>query len=204
MMREGNVSRKTKETDIKVRINIDETGESQINTGIGFFDHMLEGFAKHGKTKLQVNCVGDLHVDMHHTVEDIGIALGQAYKEAIGDKRGIRRFGECLTPMDEALVQTALDLSGRPFFVYNVDFYTFKIDTQNHGYKPSVGNFECELAEEFFRAFAVNAEITLHQNLSYGKNAHHIIEALFKGLGRAMHSATRIIDDELPTTKGVL
>ncbi len=208
-MRISNQARKTNETEIKLTLNVDGSGDSNIATGVGFFDHMLQSFAKHGKFDLDIYCKGDIHVDFHHTVEDVGIVLGKAFAQCLSDKTGIRRYGASFTPMDEALaevfaavqdlsdkdrfVQTVTDISGRPFFVFNAEFAT-----------PMVGDFPSELVEEFFRAFAVNALITLHINVPYGKNTHHIIEAIFKGVGRALAEAARVEGNTLLSTKGVI
>lgn len=191
-MRESTLKRKTKETDIKLYLNLDGTGKNKINTGIGFLDHMLELFAVHGGFDLNVECVGDINVDFHHSVEDIGIVLGKAINEAIGDKVGINRYGSMLLPMDEALAEVVLDLSGRPFLVFNVDL------------KGKTGEFDNELANEFFQAVAFNAGLTLHVNLKYGKNNHHVIEAIFKAFARALSYAVKITSDRLPSSKGVL
>jgi imidazoleglycerol-phosphate dehydratase len=194
-MRTYSTSRKTGETDIELELNIDGTGKSDINTGIGFFDHMLTAFSKHGLFDLKVTCNGDLEVDQHHSVEDVGITLGQAFREALGTKEGITRYATVTAPMDEALVTASLDISGRSYLVYHVE-----------GLKEKVGNFDTELVEEFFQAFASNAKINLHINLAYGRNSHHMIEAAFKAVARAMDEATmhnpRI--KGIPSTKGVL
>ena len=194
-MRKYSISRETTETKIKLELNIDGTGKSEINTGIGFFDHMLTLMTKHGLFDLNVTCDGDLEVDQHHSVEDVGIALGQAFREALGTKEGINRYATVTTPMDEALATVSLDISGRSYLVYHVE-----------GLKEKVGNFDTELVEEFFQAFASNARINLHINLEYGRNSHHIIEAIFKAFGRALDQATlknpRI--KGVPSTKGVL
>ena len=194
-MRTFEISRDTSETRINLELNIDGKGKSEIDSGIGFFDHMLTAMTKHGLFDLKVKCDGDLEVDQHHTVEDIGIALGQAFREALGTKEGITRYATVTSPMDEALATVALDISNRSFLVYNVE-----------GLKDKVGNFDTELVEEFFQAFASNSGITLHINLAYGRNSHHIIEAIFKGFGRALDQATlknaRI--EGIPSTKGVL
>lgn len=194
-MREANVERKTKETDIHVRVNLDGTGEAQVQTGIGFFDHMLSAFARFAYLDLDIQAVGDLDVDTHHTIEDCGIVLGQALREAVGDKRGIERVGDTLLPMDEALVQVALDLSNRAFLVW---------DVQCHD--GMVGAFPVEMAEEFFRALVVQSGITLHIRQLAGKNRHHILEAVFKGVGRALGLAVRVNSrvDGVLSTKGVL
>lgn len=194
-MRKYSISRDTTETKIELELNIDGTGQSEIKTGIGFFDHMLTLFARHGLFDLKAACDGDLEVDQHHSVEDIGIALGQAFFKALGTKESITRYATITTPMDEALSTVSLDISGRSFLIYNVE-----------GLKDKVGNFDTELVEEFFLAFANNARINLHINLAYGKNSHHIIESIFKGFGRALDQATlknpRM--KGVPSTKGVL
>ena len=179
-MRESSIERRTKETEIRVRLKLDGTGESQIKTGIGFFDHMLTSLARFAYFDLTLEAVGDLEVDQHHTIEDCGIVLGQALREACGDKAGIERVGEALLPMDEALVQVALDLSNRPYLVWDVDCP-----------EGQVGGFPVEMAEEFFRALAVQGGITLHLRQLSGKNRHHILEAAFKGVGRALGRALR-------------
>ena len=194
-MRKFSISRETTETKIKLDLNIDGSGKGEINTGIGFFDHMLTLMTKHGLFDLNVTCDGDLEVDQHHSVDDVGIALGQAFNEALGTKEGITRYASVTVPMDEALANVTLDISGRSYLVYNVE-----------GLKDKVGNFDTELVEEFFQAFTSNARINLHINLEYGRNSHHIIEAIFKGFGRALDQATlknpRI--QGVPSTKGVL
>lgn len=194
-MRKFSISRETAETKIELDLNIDGSGSSDIQTGIGFFDHMLTLLTKHGLFDLKVRCDGDLEVDQHHSVEDVGIALGQAFHEAIGTKEGINRYASVTIPMDEALTNVSLDISGRAYLVYNVE-----------GLKDKVGNFDTELVEEFFQAFSSNAKINLHINLLYGRNTHHMIEAIFKGFGRALDEATlkskRI--KGIPSTKGVL
>ncbi|WHE07675.1 imidazoleglycerol-phosphate dehydratase HisB [Thermoanaerobacterium thermosaccharolyticum] len=194
-MREAEVNRKTMETEIYVKINIDGTGKSDINTGIGFLDHMLNLFSKHGLFDLQVEAKGDLYVDSHHTVEDIGITLGQAFLKALGDKKSIKRYGLSYIPMDEALIRSVVDISGRPYLYYNL-----RLKMQ------SLGNFETETVEDFFRAFAYNSLITLHIEQLHGKNTHHIIEGAFKALGRSLDEATKIDNriDGVPSTKGVL
>lgn len=180
-MREGLVNRNTKETQISLKINIDGTGDCTVNTGIGFFDHMLVLFTKHGLMDATFEVTGDLHVDAHHTVEDTGIALGLAIRQALGDKKSIKRYGTAFVPMDEALVQVSLDLSDRPFLVFDACM------TQQ-----MVGQMDTQLVEEFFRAVAFNAGITLHIKLLHGSNCHHIIEAMFKAFGRALDEATKI------------
>ncbi len=191
----ANIQRKTKETDIGARLNIDGTGLSTINTGIGFFNHMLEGFAKHGFFDLNLNCEGDLAVDCHHTIEDCGIVLGNAVKEAIGDKKGIKRFGSCILPMDETLVLCAIDLSGRPYLVFDGEFTTDR-----------VGYMDTEMVKEFFYAISYSAEMNLHIKVLNSGNNHHMIEAMFKSFARALDEATtldpRITD--VMSTKGSL
>lgn len=177
-MRSGNVERKTLETGISAEWCLDGSGSCEINTGIGFFDHMLTLLAKHSFSDLVMHAVGDLDVDSHHTVEDCGIVLGQALKEAVGDKAGIHRYGNCFLPMDEALVQVCLDLSGRPYLVFDADIP-----------KVQLGIYDAEMTEEFFRALAMQAGLTLHIRVLYGKNTHHIIEAIFKGFARALSEA---------------
>ena len=195
-MRIAEISRKTAETDVYVKLNLDGKGDCEISTGIGFLDHMLNLFGKHGRFDLVVKCDGDIEVDGHHTTEDIGIALGQAFKEALGDKRGICRYGSTILPMDEALILTAVDISGRPYLRYRM-----KIPA------PMVGDFDTELLREFVIAFAINAGITLHIRRLDGVNSHHIIEGTFKSLGRTLKKAVAIDEkakDEIPSTKGVL
>lgn len=191
-MRKESISRKTKETDIQLKLNIDGTGKNQINTGVGFFDHMLELFSHHSKFDLEVACNGDVKVDGHHSIEDIGIVLGKAFDAAIGDKKGIARYASVFVPMDESLALVSLDISGRPYLVYDVD-----IDGKT-------GSFDNELAEEFFQAFAFNAKITLHIKLLYGQNNHHKLESIFKALARALNQAVQIVSDEIPSSKGIL
>jgi len=195
MERKADIKRKTGETDISLHINIDGKGAAEINTGIGFFDHMLVLFAKHGLFNLKVDAKGDLNVDAHHTVEDVGIVLGMALKTALGDKKSIKRYGTSYVPMDEALAMASLDLSGRPFLVFKCEFS-----------KDRVGGMDTELVEEFLRAVAYNGGITLHISVLYGKNNHHIIEAVFKALGRALDEATRVDEriEGVMSTKGVL
>lgn len=191
----ASIQRKTKETDISARLNIDGTGSSTINTGIGFFNHMLEGFAKHGFFDLTLNCEGDLAVDCHHTIEDCGIVLGNAVKEAIGDKKGIKRFGSCILPMDETLVLCAIDLSGRPYLVFDGEFTTDR-----------VGYMDTEMVKEFFYAVSYSTEMNLHIKVLNSGNNHHMIEAMFKSFARALDEATtldpRITD--VMSTKGSL
>ena len=178
MGRSANVSRKTGETDIKIKLDIDGTGKADINTGIGFFDHMLNSFARHGLFDLEVSVKGDLYVDSHHTIEDTGIVLGQAIKEAAGSKEGIKRFGECILPMDEVLMLCALDLSGRPYLVFNVDLTV-----------PKTGDFDTEMLHEFFYAISYSAGMKLHIKMLDGVNNHHIIEATFKSFAKALDMA---------------
>ena len=195
-MRSATVTRKTAETDISVEINLDGTGVYDNQTGVGFFDHMLDQLARHALIDMTISATGDLHIDDHHTVEDTGIALGQALTEAMGDKRGIRRYGSCLLPMDDALVRAALDLSARPYLVWNVDLPTAKI-----------GGFDTELVREFFQAFATHGGITLHVDKLYGLNSHHIAEAAFKAVARALRDALEVDprkSDAVPSTKGKL
>ena len=186
------ISRKTKETNISATLCLDG-GEVSVSTGIGFFDHMLTAWAFYAGFGLELKAEGDLHVDGHHTVEDVGIVLGQALGQALGDKRGIRRFGSCLLPMDEALCMTALDFSNRPFLVFEAPMP-----------QPMIGDYDACLTEEFMRALAMSAGLTLHQRALYGKNAHHITEALFKSLGLAMKDAVKVEGDAVTSTKGVL
>lgn len=194
-MREGSIFRETNETKIDLKINLDGNGKTDIDTGIGFFDHMLNLFAAHGRFDLDIQCDGDLEVDGHHSVEDIGIALGAAIKNALGDKRGINRYGSFFLPMDESLALVSLDISGRPFLVYDAGELA-----------PMIGNFDTELTEEFLRAFAFNAGITLHVKILYGKNSHHKVEAIFKALGHALRIAVDYDEKNtgIPSTKGIL
>lgn len=195
-MRQANIQRKTAETDITLKLTIEGTGVSDVETGCGFLDHMLTLFSRHGRFDLTLRCQGDTQVDYHHTVEDIGIVLGQAFAEALGDKKGINRFGSIVLPMDEALVVCAVDLSGRCTLRYNMYIPT-----------PKVGDFDTELGEEFFLAFARGAAATVHIRQLDGTNSHHILEAAFKGMGRALRQAAAIdpeAKDEIPSTKGVL
>ncbi|MBB5984252.1 imidazoleglycerol-phosphate dehydratase HisB [Sphingobium lignivorans] len=195
-MRTAEVSRKTAETSIDVRVNLDGTGNYAISTGIGFLDHMLEQLSRHSLIDLDVKTVGDLHVDQHHTTEDTGIAVGEAIAKALGDKRGIRRYGEAHSPMDETLTRVALDISGRPWLVWKV-----QIGMQR------LGEWDTELIEHWFQSFTQSAGITLHVETLYGSNNHHIVESCFKGLARALRSAVEIDprkSDAIPSTKGVL
>ncbi|MBQ7299342.1 MAG: imidazoleglycerol-phosphate dehydratase HisB [Clostridia bacterium] len=195
-MRTADIKRTTAETDIALSLNLDGTGKSEINTGCGFLNHMLTLFARHGRLDLTVTCHGDTDVDDHHTVEDIGIVLGQAFAEALGDKRGIVRYGSLLLPMDETLICAAVDLSGRAYLGYALDIPTEK-----------VGTFDCELVKEFWLAFVRASACTLHIRQMAGENSHHIIEGAFKAVGRALRQAVSIdaaFADEIPSTKGVL
>jgi len=195
-MRKGTVKRATKETDIEVAIDLDGTGVSDIATGIGFLDHMLDLLARHSRIDMTVKARGDLHIDQHHTTEDVGISLGQAVKQALGDKTGITRYADIHMPMDETLTRVAIDISGRPFLVFRTSFG-----------KDKIGVFDTELVQEWFQAFAMNAGITLHVETLYGVNDHHISESCFKGLARALRLAVAIdpqAKDEVPSTKGKL
>ncbi len=195
-MRTAEINRKTAETDIQLRLNLDGTGVSNIDTGVGFLDHMLTLFAKHGRFDLDVHCVGDIQVDAHHTTEDIGIALGEAFAEALGDKRGITRYGSTILPMDETLILSAVDISGRSYLGYQLDIPCAK-----------VGTFDTELTEEFFLGFARKAELTLHIRQLAGTNSHHIIEGTFKSVARSLKTAVAIDElykEEIPSTKGLL
>ena len=195
-MRTGKVKRTTKETDIDVAVDLDGKGVSQIATGIGFLDHMLDLLARHSRIDITVKAKGDLHIDHHHTTEDIGIALGQAVKQALGDMKGITRYADVHVPMDEALTRVALDISGRPFLVFKAEFG-----------RDKVGTFDTELVQEWFQAFAMNSGVTLHVATLYGSNDHHIAESCFKGLARALRTAVAIdarAANEIPSTKGSL
>ena len=195
-MRESQIKRKTNETDIELKLCLDGSGKSEIDTGCGFLNHMLELFARHGRMDLTVKCKGDTEVDYHHTVEDIGIVLGQAFAEAIGEKRGISRYGSVLLPMDEALILASVDISGRTFLNYDVQIPN-----------PSVGGMDTELVEEFFISFVRNSNVTLHIKQLDGKNTHHIIEGIFKAVSRALAKAASIdetLGGEIPSTKGIL
>lgn len=195
-MRQAQISRKTAETDICLKLNLDGQGESTVDTGCGFLNHMLTLFARHGDFDLEVKCVGDTDVDYHHTAEDIGIVLGSAFKEALGDMKGITRYGDIILPMDEALILAAVDISGRGYLGYALDVPTEK-----------VGDFDTELIKEFFLGFVRNANITLHIKKLDGENSHHIIEGAFKAFGRIMNKASAIDEknrDKIPSTKGVL
>ncbi len=193
--RKSKISRKTTETSVELQLNIDGNGKSNISTGVGFFDHMLDLFTKHSNFDLEIEAIGDLHVDAHHTVEDVGICLGLALKEALGDKKGIYRYANVSLPMQETLANIAVDLSGRIALVYNVDFHCTEI-----------GKFDIQLIEEFFESFTANCGFNLHINVPYGTNSHHIAEAIFKGVARALRNAVKIDEnsDDVPSTKGVL
>ena len=196
MMRTAQIERKTAETNIYLKLNIDGTGSSKIVTGCGFLDHMLTLFSKHGRFDLEVSCAGDVDVDFDHTVEDIGICLGEAFFEALGDMRGIKRYAHTILPMDEALILSAVDISGRSYLGYEVDIPAYK-----------VGDFDTELAKEFFFAFVRKANLTLHLRKLAGENSHHIIEGSFKSVARSLRQAVEIEEkyrDEIPSTKGVL
>lgn len=195
-MRSAEINRKTNETDIRLRLDLDGTGKSEIDSGVGFLDHMLTLFARHGRFDLTLHCDGDTYVDDHHSVEDIGIALGQAFEKALGEKRGIIRYGSFILPMDESLILTAVDISGRAHLNYDLQIPTQK-----------VGTFDTELTEEFFLGFVRNANLTLHIKQLEGKNSHHVIEGAFKSFGRSMKQAVAVdtaFKDEIPSTKGVL
>src|SRR5262250_2584303 len=191
--RTASKARKTKETDIQVSLNLDGTGQCNVGTGIPFFDHMLAQIARHGHFDLEIHAKGDLEIDGHHTVEDVGWVLGQAFLEAGGDRRGIARFAHAYVPLDEALTRVVIDLSGRPYFLYKVDFKAARI-----------GDFQTELIEEFFKAFVQEGRFNLHIESLYGRNQHHIAETMFKATARALHLATRVEHAEIPSTKGVL
>ena len=198
MARTSRRERRTKETEIEVKLDLDGSGEAEVGTGIGFFDHMLDALARHGGFDLSLRCKGDLHIDAHHTVEDVGIVLGAAFLEALGDKRGIVRFADATVPLDEALVRAVVDISGRPFLHFGVE---------TPAGQPRIGDFDAALAAEFWRAFATEARVTMHIDLIRGDNAHHIVEAAFKSAARALRVATRIDPERsavVPSTKGVL
>ena len=195
-MRNASLSRKTRETDIEVEVTLDGSGKSEISTGVGFFDHMLDQIARHSLIDLKIQAKGDLHIDFHHTVEDVGIALGQAIRQALGDMKGITRYADVHLPMDETLTRVAMDISGRPFLVFRTEFHT-----------PKIGEFDTQLVREFFQAFAMNAGLTLHVETLYGVNDHHISESCFKGLARALRIAVSIDERQsgrVPSTKGTL
>ncbi len=195
-MRAAFVSRKTKETEIEASVELDGVGLAMISTGIGFFDHMLEQLARHSLIDIGISAKGDLHIDKHHTVEDVGITLGQAIRQALGERAGIARYADALLPMDETLTRVAIDVSGRPFLVFKTEFP-----------RPKIGEFDVELVREFFQAFAMNAGVTLHVETLYGANAHHISESCFKGLARALRLAIALDPRQngaIPSTKGSL
>jgi len=195
-MRKGAIERRTKETSIEVELDLDGEGASDVSTGIGFFDHMLDQLARHSLIDMTIRAEGDRHIDDHHTVEDVGIALGQALNRALGDKKGLTRYADCLLPMDETLTRVAVDVSGRPFLVFRTEFPTEKI-----------GEFDTQLVREFFQAFASNGGLTLHVETLYGSNSHHIAESCFKGVARALKAAVALDPRQagsVPSTKGAL
>src|SRR3984893_12413784 len=195
-MRSGKVTRATKETEVTVTVNLDGSGRAEIKTGIGFLDHMLELLARHSRIDISVAAKGDLHIDHHHTTEDVGIALGQAVRQALGDMAGIARFADVHLPMDEALTRVVVDISGRPFLVFKTKFA-----------QPKIGSFDSELVREFFQAFATHAAMSIHVETLYGENAHHIAESAFKGLARALRAAVELDHRQkgaIPSTKGLL
>jgi imidazoleglycerol-phosphate dehydratase len=195
-MRKAAVTRRTNETEIAVELDLDGAGVAKASTGVGFFDHMLDQLARHSLMDMTVSARGDLHIDDHHTVEDVGIALGQALKQALGDKRGVTRYADCLLPMDETLTRVAVDVSGRPFLVFRTEFPS-----------PKIGTFDTELVREFFQAFAINGGLTLHIETLYGANSHHIAESCFKGVARALGAALAVDVRQatrVPSTKGAL
>ena len=191
--RKAKITRKTNETDISLQINLDGLGKYEIDTGVGFLDHMLSHLSKHSKIDMTLKAKGDLDVDQHHTVEDVAICMGEALVEALGDKKGIARYGNSAVPMEDALANIALDLSGRPFCVYNVEYRTEK-----------VGDFDVECIEELLRSFANHAKLNLHISVPHGTNSHHIAEAIFKALGQALGQAVKIVGKDIPSTKGSL
>src|SRR5580765_6731858 len=194
--RKSEISRQTRETKVRVALDLDGTGKSSPRTGVGFFDHMLDLLARHSLIDLDVQAEGDLQVDAHHTVEDVGIVIGQALEQALGDKRGIQRYGWAIVPMDESLAQVAIDLSGRPAFVFHVKFSG-----------PLIGNFPVELVDEFLKSIATNAKMNLHINVPYGTNNHHVAEAIFKATAKALRQAVSVdprAGDQVPSTKGSL
>lgn len=206
-MRVANITRKTKETDVEVKLELDVSREPEIDSGSGFFDHMLTLFASFAGISLKVKCSGDTWVDFHHSAEDIGIAMGEAFKEALGDKKGINRYGQSIMPMDEALVMVALDISGRAYLSYDVELRASRLNDDGALTAAKVGVFDTELVEEFFTAFTRSAGVTLHIKKICGKNTHHIIEAVFKGFGKALGEAIKIDPANagaVPSTKGVL
>ncbi len=195
-MRKASLDRKTTETQIAVSINVDGTGAFDVKSGVGFLDHMLELLSRHSLIDIKLRAKGDTHIDFHHTTEDSGIALGQAFAKALGDRKGIRRYADCLLPMDDALTRAAIDVSGRPYLIWNVEFS-----------RPKIGEFDTELVREWFQAFAMNAGVTLHVQTLYGDNCHHIAESCFKALARVLRGAIEIDPrqkDRIPSTKGSL
>lgn len=195
-MRKASIERKTTETQIAVSVNLDGTGAFDVKSGAGFLDHMLELLSRHSLIDIKVRAKGDTHIDFHHTTEDIGIALGQAFAKALGNRKGIRRYADCFLPMDEALTRAAIDVSGRPYLIWNVEFS-----------RPKIGEFDTELVREWFQAFAMNAGVTLHVQTLYGDNCHHIAESCFKALARVLRGAIEIDPrqkDRIPSTKGSL
>jgi imidazoleglycerol-phosphate dehydratase len=199
MPRTAQLKRDTSETQIELSLNLDQPGSPEaIDTGVGFFDHMLTHIAKHGRLSLAVTCKGDTHIDDHHSVEDIGIVLGQALAQALGDKRGIERYGDAAVPMDETLARVALDLSGRAALIYKVDYQSFGEDP------AAIGKFDVQLIKEFFVAVSQNAKMNLHIEVPWGENNHHIAEGIFKAFGRALRQAVAVTHDEIPSTKGTL
>ena len=195
-MRKASLDRKTTETQIAVSINLDGTGAYDVKSGVGFLDHMLELLARHSLIDIKLRAKGDTHIDFHHTTEDSGIALGQAFAKSLGDRKGIRRYADCFLPMDEALTRAAIDVSGRPYLIWNVEFS-----------RPKIGEFDTELVREWFQAFAMNAGVTLHVQTLYGDNCHHIAESCFKALARVLRAAIEIDPrqkDRIPSTKGSL
>ncbi len=195
-MRKASLDRKTTETQIAVSINLDGTGAYDVKSGVGFLDHMLELLSRHSLIDIKLRAKGDTHIDFHHTTEDSGIALGQAFAKALGDRKGIRRYADCFLPMDEALTRAAIDVSGRPYLIWKVEFA-----------RPKIGDFDTELVREWFQAFAMNAGVTLHVQTLYGDNCHHIAESCFKALARVLRAATEIDPrqkDRIPSTKGSL
>ena len=195
-MRKASLDRKTTETQIAVSINLDGTGAFDVKSGVGFLDHMLELLARHSLIDIKLRAKGDTHIDFHHTTEDSGIALGQAFAKALGDRKGIRRYADCFLPMDEALTRAAIDVSGRPYLIWKVEFS-----------RPKIGEFDTELVREWFQAFAMNAGVTLHVQTLYGDNCHHIADSCFKALARVLRAATEIDPrqkDRIPSTKGSL
>lgn len=199
-MRNASIQRKTNETDINLSLSLDpaKAGDYKHSTGVGFFDHMLDHVARHGRLALHINCQGDTHVDDHHTVEDVGIALGEAIAQAVGDKRGIERYGHASVPMDESLANVSLDLSGRPALVFRVESASFNDPA------GKIGTFDTQLVREFFNAVANAARMNLHIHVPWGENNHHIAEAIYKAFGRAIRDAVQVTGDDVPSTKGTL